>query len=78
MHCGIEDNTGGQGEFSVRGHALEINDAEAKEEAFQHARMMGNTPQERYVLFELTIQEATATVYEQGGQKRISWRASDF
>jgi hypothetical protein len=78
MHCGIEDNTGGQGEFLVRGHALEVNDAEAKEEAFRQARMMGYNPQERYVLFELTIQEAMATHYEQGEPKRTRWRASDL
>lgn len=78
MHCGIEDNSGGQGEFLVRGHALEVNDAEAREEAFRQARMMGYNPQERYVLFELRIQEAMATHYEQGEPKRTRWRASDL
>lgn len=78
MHCGVEDNSGGQGEFLVRGHALEVNDAEAREEAFRQARMMGYNPQKRYVLFELRIQEATATHYEQGEPKRIRWRASDL
>jgi hypothetical protein len=75
MHCGVEDNTGGQGEFLIRGHAIEVNDAEAKEDAFRQARMMGYNPQERYVLFELRIQEAMATLYEQGEPKRTRWKA---
>jgi hypothetical protein len=77
MHCGIEDNSGGQGEFLIRGHAVEVTDAKTKEEAFRQARMMGYNPQERYVLFELRIHEAMATHYEQGEPKRRRWKADE-
>ena len=36
---------------------------------------MGYRPQERHVLFELRIEEAMATVYENGLPKRSRWGA---
>ena len=75
MHCGVEDNSGGQGEFFIRGKAVEVSDRRMKEEAFEQARRMGYNPQERYILFELRIEEAMATVYEEGRAKRDRWKA---
>ena len=75
MHCGVEDNSGGQGEFFVRGRAVEVDDAKTRGQAFEEARMMGYSPQERHVLFELRIEEAMATVYENGHPKRSKWGA---
>src|SRR5262245_16432128 len=34
MHCGVEDNTGGGGEFLVRGRAEEIDDPATRKSAF--------------------------------------------
>jgi hypothetical protein len=75
MHCGVEDNSGGQGEFLVRGRVVEVDDAKMRGETFEEARMMGYSPQERHVLFELRIEEAMATVYENGHPKRSRWGA---
>jgi hypothetical protein len=75
MHCGVEDNSGGQGEFFVSGRAVEVDDAKTRGDAFEQARMMGHSPQERRVLFELRIDEAMATVYENGQPKRARWGA---
>jgi hypothetical protein len=75
MHCGVEDDSGGQGEFFVGGRAVEVGDTKTRGEAFQEARIMGYSPQERHVLFELRIEEAMATVYENGHPKRSKWGA---
>lgn len=75
MHCAVEDNSGGQGEFLIRGRAVEVNDPRTRGEAFEQARRMGYKPEDRYVLFELRIQEAMATLYEHGEPKRTRWNA---
>ena len=74
MHCAVEDNSGGQGEFVVRGEAIEVNDIKMREEAFEQARAIGYHPQERYILFELRIGEAQATVYQEEEAKRARWK----
>ncbi|HEV8486302.1 MAG TPA: pyridoxamine 5'-phosphate oxidase family protein [Blastocatellia bacterium] len=75
MHATVEDNTGGEGEFLVRGRAAEINDTETRAQAFEHATANGHHPQDRYVLFELRIGEAIATIYQDGAAKRTKWKA---
>ena len=75
MHAAVEDNTGGEGEFLVRGRAAEIDDAKMRALAFQQARAIGYNPQDRYVLFELRVSEAIATVYRDGEPKRTRWKA---
>ena len=74
MHCGVEDNRGGKGEFLIRGHATEVNETRTREEAFEQARVKGYSPQERYILFELKLEEAMGTVYEEGQPKRARWK----
>ena len=73
MHCAVEDNSGGQGEFLVRGTARVVFDASVREQTFEHARRIGFEPQERYVLFELSVEEAMSTVYEDGEPKLTRW-----
>jgi hypothetical protein len=75
MHAAVEDNTGGEGEFLVRGRAAEIDDAEIRTQAFDQARAIGYNPQDRYVLFELRVSEAIATIYQDGEPKRTRWKA---
>ena len=75
MHCAVEDDSGGQGEFFVTGRAVEVDDAKTSGQAFEDARMMAYSPQERHVLFELRIEEAMATVYENSRPKRSKWGA---
>ena len=75
LHCGVADDSGGQGEFFVRGRAVKVDDAKTRGEAFEEARVMGYSPHERHVLFELSIEEAMATVYENGQPRRAKWKA---
>lgn len=75
LHCGVEDNSGGQGEFFIRGRAAEVSETNIRREAFEQARLKGYSPTERYVLFELRIEKAMGTVYEKGEPKRVVWRA---
>ena len=75
MHCAVEDNSGGGGEFLTRGHGEEITDAESREMAFRQAKAIGYDPKERYALFELSIEEAMRTTYPEDQPKRIRWKA---
>src|SRR5262245_990187 len=75
LHCGVEDNEGGGGEFLVRGSAREVEDAQTRSVAFEQARSVGLNPIERYVLFEFGVEEAMATVYDETGEpKRTRWK----
>lgn len=74
MHCGVEDNTGGPGEFFIKGEAEEVGAPEIRVKAFDQAELQGYNPQERYVLFELRIDEAMGTVYEEGEPNRARWK----
>lgn len=75
MHCAVEDNSGGQGEFLIRGQAGEVKDGTIRVQAFDQAKAIGYDPQERYILFELSIEEALMTVYEDGEPKRAKWKS---
>ena len=75
MHCAVEDSNGGQGEFLVSGKAIEVNNEKTRKEAFDQASRIGYNPQERYILFELKIEEAMATVYEGTDIKRDKWKS---
>ena len=76
LHCAVEDKSGGEGEFLVRGYAAEVADARVREEAFGQARAIGYNPQDRYVLFELAVTDVQATLYESHPPKRMRWKAS--
>ena len=75
MHCAVEDNSGGEGEFLIRGRGEEISDAGSREMAFQQAKAVGYDPKERYALFELSIEEAMGTTYPEEQPRRIRWKA---
>jgi hypothetical protein len=74
LHCGVEDNEGGGGELLVRGFAVEVDDASTRALAFEHARSIGHDPYDRYVLFELSVEEVMTTIYEEGEPKRARWK----
>jgi 2-iminoacetate synthase ThiH len=75
LHCGVEDNSGGGGEFSVTGEAREVTDPAERREAFAAAREAGYRPAERHVVFELKVGRVLATTYDQG-PKRRRWPAA--
>jgi hypothetical protein len=56
---------------------VEVDYERTRGEAFEEASKMGCNPHERHVLFELRIEEAMATVCENGRPKRPKWRAPE-
>ncbi|MCB9101524.1 MAG: pyridoxamine 5'-phosphate oxidase family protein [Anaerolineales bacterium] len=72
MHASVEDTGGGGGEFLITGRGALIEDAELRAEAIQYASY---SPADRYSLFELTIETAFSTTYDQDGPPvRQRWR----
>jgi pyridoxamine 5'-phosphate oxidase-like protein len=74
LHCGVEDNEGGGGEFYVTGCAEEIAGAERRQIAVGWAAAVGYEALERHVFFEFKLGEVLATTYDKG-PKRERWRA---
>ncbi len=66
---GVEQDGAG-GEFVVRGRATLVEDAAIRTVAAQAASY---SPADRYILFELDIEGALSTVYEQGRPVRHRW-----
>ncbi len=75
LHCSVEDNSGGTGEFVIRGRSKLITDAAICSLAFEQAKEIGLDPKERYILFELSIEEAMSTIYQDDGPVRKKWKA---
>jgi hypothetical protein len=74
LHCAVEDSGGGGGEFYVRGQATLSDDPLLREQAIRAASY---EPQERYILFVLTIEFAFMNQYGDGEAKTQRWRAAD-
>jgi hypothetical protein len=73
LHCAVEGQDGGGGEFRVRGGARRVTDEQARALASSHAPY---TPTDAYVLFELLVEDAFSTVYAADGDPvRTRWRA---
>jgi hypothetical protein len=70
MHCGVENNEGGKGEFFLSGRATLIEDPAVRSIAIEHASYQ---PADRYILFELSPDSALGTVYEDSGPQRRRW-----
>jgi hypothetical protein len=71
LHCAVRDSEGGEGEFLVSGQATFVEDPSLRAEAVRSASY---TPQERYILFTLSIESAQATVYGESGPVRRRWK----
>jgi hypothetical protein len=60
LHNGVPDTFGTGGEFFISGQAILINDAEVRASAVEAAMYQ---PDDRYILFELGINEARCNGY---------------
>jgi hypothetical protein len=78
LHCAVEDNSGGGGEFLIRGSGEVVIDQEARRLAFEGAAAAGYKPDNRYVVFELKISAAMSTVYEGDKPKRVRWNPAEL
>ena len=74
LHSSVSDPSGTSGEFSVSGKALLVDDPAIRAIAAEAASY---TPADHYILFELTIESALSTVYENGRPVRKRWRGRD-
>lgn len=75
LHCSVEDRNGGEGEFSIRGRATVIDDPTMQAMFFEAAGVKGSNPQDRYVIFELSIESAFSMIYEDSGPVQKRWKA---
>jgi hypothetical protein len=73
LHCSVEDSSGGAGEFYVRGRATLNDDPVVREQA---VRASSYVPQERYILFVLTIEFAFMNQYVDGGTNAQRWQSA--
>lgn len=72
LHAGVEDSDGGGGEFLVAGRARPLEDPVDWATAAGFATY---APAARYVLFELGVERAAATIYDASGEPvRQRWR----
>ena len=73
LHCSVEDDEGGGGEFRVRGAARLIEDPVLREQVAGSAPYV---PSDDYVLFELLVHDAFSTTYDaDGATLRRTWRS---
>jgi hypothetical protein len=74
IHNGVPDSSGTGGEFIITGRATFIEDPELRKVAVEASSYK---PAERYILFELSVETASSTFYEESGPVRQHWRADD-
>ena len=72
LHCSVENSDGGEGEFYVRGRARLIDDPLIRAQAVQAAPY---APQDRYLLFLLSIEFAFMNTYGDGEPSSKRWRS---
>jgi len=74
LHCSVENSDGGGGEFYVRGRARLVDDPEIREQA---VRASSYAPQERYILFVFSIEQAFMNRYVDGKPNVRRWQSSN-
>lgn len=74
LHCSVEDSSGGGGEFYIRGRATLTDDTHIREQA---VRTSSYTPQDRYILFVLTVEFAFMNTYVGGQPDPRRWSSPD-
>jgi hypothetical protein len=70
LHCSVENNDGGEGEFYVWGNGRLITDPAIRQIAVTASTY---TPADRYILFELDVTRARGTTYGENGSIHQSW-----
>ncbi len=74
LHSSVSDPSGASGEFSVIGKAVLADDPAIRALATEAASY---TPEDRYVLFELTVESALSIADENGQPVRKRWPGRD-
>ena len=74
LHCSVEDDEGGGGEFAIFGHAQLTEDPELRALADEHAPY---ELLESHILFLLSVERALSTIYSGDETRRIRWNAAN-
>jgi hypothetical protein len=74
IHSAVSDSNGTSGEFIITGTARFIADPAVRSLATQLASY---PPADRYILFELGIERADSTIYQEGQPVRQHWRRGE-
>jgi Pyridoxamine 5'-phosphate oxidase len=74
LHCSVEDSSGGEGEFYIRGQAALTDDSGLREQAI---RASSYAPADRYILFVFTIEFAFMNIYVGGNPNPRRWQADE-
>jgi hypothetical protein len=75
LHATVENSSGGEGEFYVRGIATRVHDPAMREEAVSAA---GYVPKPHYILFTLSVEYAFMNVYSTDGAPNVKrWQSSE-
>jgi len=72
LHCAVEDSSGGNGEFYVRGYGTLTNDTLLREQA---VRASSYAPADRYILFVFTVEFAFMNIYVDGKSNSQRWQS---
>lgn len=73
LHCTVEDSSGGNGEFYVRGQGVLTNDPLLREQA---VRTSSYAPADRYILFVFSVEFAFMNIYVDGKSNSQRWHSS--
>ena len=74
LHCSVANANGGDGEFYIRGRAISTDDPSVRAQAAQASPYV---PQDRYILFVLTIEFAFMNTYVNGDPSPRRWRSPE-
>ncbi|MBL8078684.1 MAG: hypothetical protein JNM55_12025 [Anaerolineales bacterium] len=74
LHCAVEDSSGGNGEFYVRGQGVLTNNSLLREQA---VRASSYAPADRYILFMFTVEFAFMNIYVDGKSESQRWQSKD-
>lgn len=74
LHCSVNDSSGGDGEFYVRGRAILTDDPLVRAQAVGASPYV---PADRYILFVLTIEFAFMNTYVNGNPGPRRWQSPE-
>lgn len=74
LHCSVADANGGEGEFYVRGRAMQTNDPDLRDQA---VRASPYVPQDHYILFVLSVEFAFMNTYLDGQPTVRRWSSQN-
>lgn len=72
LHSSVSDVNGSNGEFMIRGQATLIDDPEIRAIASNLRK-----PKTSYILFDVGVDEAIATIYVNNKPSRRRWKRND-